>query len=60
MAMFLDNMLDGDGEYRWSYNFNAPFDQYGCDQYKRRENAAEDVLDYISRLSELYMFQEVR
>lgn len=56
MAMFLDNMLKDNGDYEWSYNFSVV--EGGC--YNRRENAAEDVLDYISRLSELYMFQEVR
>ncbi len=56
MTMFLDNMLRDNGDYNWSYNFSVV--DGGC--YNRRENAAEDVLDYISRLSELYMFQEVR
>ncbi len=55
-TMFLDNMLRDNGDYEWSYNFSVV--EGGC--YNRRENAAEDVLDYISRLSELYMFQEVQ
>ncbi len=60
MAMFLDNMLRDNGDYEWSYRFSDVdlIDGKAC--YSRRENAAEDVLDYISRLSELYMFQEVR
>ncbi len=56
MAMFLNNMLRDNGEYEGSYNFSVV--EGGC--YNKRENAARDVLDYISRLSELYMFQEVR
>jgi len=56
LAMFKNNMLRGDGDYEWRYNFSVV--ENGC--YNRRENAAEDVLDYISRLSELYMFQEVQ
>ena len=55
MAMFKENMLRQDGDYEWRYNFSVV--EGGC--YTRRENAAEDVLDYLSRLSELYMFQEV-
>jgi hypothetical protein len=54
MSMFQSNMLSN-GDYRWTYNLSVL--EGGC--YSRRENAAEDVLDYISRLSELYMFQEV-
>ena len=58
MEMFKNNMLTTDRrEYQWRYNFRRVNDD-GC--YSWRENAAEDVLDYISRLSELYMFQEVR
>ncbi len=57
LAMFTDNMLREDGEYDSSYNFRR-IDGIGC--YAWRENSAEDVLDYISRLSELYMYQEVK
>lgn len=56
LAMFKENMLRDNGDYEWRYNFSVV--EGGC--YNRRENAAEDVLDYISRLSELYMYQEVR
>lgn len=57
LEMFKNNMLTTDRqEYEWSYNFRRVHDD-GC--YYWRENAAEDVLDYISRLSELYVFQEV-
>jgi len=56
LAMFKDNMLRDNGDYDWGYNFSVV--EGGC--FTRRENAAEDVLDYISRLSELYMYQEVR
>jgi hypothetical protein len=55
VAMFKRNMLRS-GDYRWSYNFSVV--EGGC--YTRRENAAEDVLDYISRLSDLYVYQEVQ
>jgi len=55
-AMFKNNMLGSNGDYKWRYNFSVV--EGGC--YTRRENAAEDILDYISRLSELYMFQEVQ
>ena len=58
LEMFKNNMLTADRQgYDWSYNFDR-IDDDGC--YHWRENAAEDVLDYISRLSELYMFQEVQ
>jgi hypothetical protein len=57
MDMFLNEMLRDDGRYEWSYDFTAINDT-GC--YDRRERTAKDVLDYLSRLSELYMFQEVR
>lgn len=57
LNMFLDNMLRDERErYNWSYDFER-MDDNGC--YSSRENAAEDVLDYISRLTELYRFQEV-
>ncbi len=56
LAMFKDNMLRDNGDYEWSYNFSVV--EQGC--YTRRENAAEDILDYISRLSEFYMLQEVK
>ena len=56
MTMFLDVMLD-EGEYAYSYNFRV-VNEIGC--YDRRERTAKDVLDYLSRLSELYMYQEVR
>ena len=56
LKMFTDNMLRDNGDYKWSYNFSVVYG--GC--YDRREIAAEDILDYISRLSELYMFQEVQ
>lgn len=57
LDMFLDNMLrDNRTRYNWSYDFER-MDDNGC--YSSRENAAEDVLDYISRLTELYRFQEV-
>jgi hypothetical protein len=58
MDMFLSAMLRDDGRYEWSYDFSAINDTTGC--YDRRERTAKDVLDYLSRLSELYMFQEVR
>ena len=58
MDMFLNEMLRDDGRYEWSYDFTAINDDTGC--YDRRERTAKDVLDYLSRLSELYMFQEVR
>lgn len=62
--MFLDNMLTGEAgsrDYLWSYRFEVTEgDDEGYICYPRRENAAEDILDYISRLSELYMFQEVQ
>ncbi len=58
MAMFLDNMLRDDGRYEWSYDFAAVNDSTGC--YDRREQTARDVFDYLSRLSELYVYQEVR
>ena len=57
MDMFLDVMLREDGEYAYSYNFRV-VNEIGC--YDRRERTAKDVLDYLSRLSELYMYQEVR
>ena len=59
MDMFLDNMLRNDRHrYEWGYDFTAVNTTTGC--YDRRERAARDVLDYLSRLSELYMYQEVR
>ncbi len=64
MNMFLDNMLSGEPgnrDYQWSYRlYVSEVDAEGYTCYPRRENAAEDILDYISRLSELYMFQEVQ
>jgi hypothetical protein len=60
--MFLDYMLDDNGGYRWSYDFNVKIDENHtfCDQIRRRQNTAEDVFEYLSRLSELYVFQEVQ
>ena len=58
--MFIRNMLDSEhGGYLWGYNFNRmDEDKPGC--YYTRENAAEDVFDYMSRLTEFYRFQEVQ
>lgn len=56
LAMFRTHMLREDGDYHWTYNFSVI--EGGC--FSRRENAAEDILDYISRLSDLYVFQEVQ
>jgi hypothetical protein len=62
LHMFLDYMLDDNGGYRWSYDFNVKIDENHtfCDQIRRRQNTAEDVFEYLSRLSELYVFQEVQ
>ena len=59
-AMFLSNMIRSNGDYEGSYKLGDTKYVDGKACYYGRENAARDVLDYISRLSELYMFQEVR
>lgn len=57
LDMFLDNMLRNERtDYNWSYDFER-VDDNGC--YSSWENTARDVLDYISRLSDFYRFQEV-
>ena len=62
LNMFKEHMLRANGSYEWRYNFNVTIDDNHdfCQKNLRRQITAEDVLDYISRLSELYMFQEVR
>lgn len=57
LEMFKQYMLTVDRtDYLWSYRLWY-IDELGC--YSMRENAAEDVLDYMSRLTEFYTFQEV-
>ena len=58
LEMFKNRMLneERDNYKEWKYQLYG-FD--GC-RYYGREYAARDVMDYISRLSELYTFQEVQ
>ncbi len=58
LEMFKNNKLNGarDDYAGWSSDLDA---RDGCDYYGRRYTARE-VMDYISRLSELYTYQEVR
>jgi hypothetical protein len=58
LELFKSNMLTPDRtKYQSSYNFLTA-DGEGC--YTGRNRTAIHILDYLSRLTELYMFQEVQ
>jgi hypothetical protein len=58
LELFKNSMLNANrSAYLANYNF-LHADDDGC--YYWRANAAEDILDYLSRLTDLYMFQEVQ
>ena len=58
LELFKNSMLNANrSAYLGNYNF-LHADDDGC--YYWRANAAEDILDYLSRLTDLYMFQEVQ
>jgi hypothetical protein len=58
LELFKSNMLTTDRtKYKSSYNFLTA-DGEGC--YTGRNRTAIDILDYLSRLTDLYMFQEVQ
>jgi len=59
MEMFKADMLNAerDDYAEWDSDLDGFSNGY---RYYRREYAARDIMDYISRLSELYTFQEVQ
>lgn len=58
LELFKTNMLTADrSKYKSSYNFLTA-DGEGC--YTGRTRTAIEILDYLSRLTDMYMFQEVQ
>jgi len=61
LEMFKSHMLTASrDEYAgWSSDLDATDDNHDC-RYYGREYAARAIMDYISRLSEFYTFQEIQ
>jgi hypothetical protein len=58
LALFEKHMLQGDG-YQNGFNLLKKESEGALEKYPERTNAALLILDYISRLSELYTFSKV-